>query len=134
MTSTPNDQDPTGVGREVAGDQVEQRRLAGAVGADDADRLAAATVKSRSSITGVPNDLLTSTTSIAEAGTDMVGHRSWAADDAGTGNRCGRLRVDDRLQRAVDRDLGQLLVGHDLELDVPRLARPPTGHRRAASW
>ncbi len=33
--------DRAGVGVEIAGDQVEQRRLAGAVRADDAERLAA---------------------------------------------------------------------------------------------
>ena len=42
VTSRPIEIDGAGVGRDVAGDQVEQRRLAGAVRADDAQRLALA--------------------------------------------------------------------------------------------
>ena len=41
VTSRPSKSIRAGVGAEVAGDQVEQRRLAGAVRADDAERLAA---------------------------------------------------------------------------------------------
>src|SRR6516164_6654306 len=36
----PSEDDAAGIGPQVAGDQVEERRLAGAVGADDAQHLA----------------------------------------------------------------------------------------------
>ena len=53
--------DGAGVGRERAGEDVEQGRLAGAVGADDADRLAGADARSRRrrAPTSAPNRLWT---------------------------------------------------------------------------
>ena len=41
------EQDQTGIGGEIAGDQVEQGRLAGPVGPDDADRIAGSDAPNR---------------------------------------------------------------------------------------
>ena len=50
----PVQEDATGVGRLEAGDQIKQRRLAGAVGTDDADDLALVHIEDNIGVGGQP--------------------------------------------------------------------------------